>query len=191
MRQEDTMKLIPSPLKGAYLIEIEKFEDSRGFFSRMFCKETFDSHGLESNFVQMNNSYNVRKGTLRGMHYQLAPYQEVKLVRCVHGSLYDVILDIRPDSPSLGKWFGAELSKENRSMMYVPKGFAHGFVTLEPDTEVIYAVTEVYCKENERGIRWDDPEFQIKWPLSPTTISEKDANHRNFTFQTHLNLQPL
>jgi dTDP-4-dehydrorhamnose 3,5-epimerase len=176
----------PTPLAGAYLIDLEKRGDERGFFARAFCENEFRSHGLVTRFLQMNDSLSAHKGTLRGMHYQLAPAAEVKLVRCIRGALYDAILDLRPDSPSFGRSFGAELSAENRRMMYVPKGFAHGFLTLADDTEAFYLVDEFYAPQSERGIRWNDPRFGIEWPLQPTVLSEKDANQRDFDLSWHL-----
>jgi len=164
-----------TPLHGAYTIELEKRGDDRGFFARMFCQKEFADHGLETNFVQMNNSLSVKAGVLRGMHYQLPPFAEVKLVRCVSGSLFDFIADIRPDSPTFGKWFGAELSAANRTMMYVPRGFAHGFVTLEDNTEAVYLVSNVYGPEHERGVRFDDPAIAVQLPCDVTEISPKDA----------------
>jgi dTDP-4-dehydrorhamnose 3,5-epimerase len=173
-------------IPGAYLIELEKREDQRGFFARAFCEREFSEAGLSSHFVQVNNSHSTLKGTLRGMHYQLAPKSETKLVRCIRGSLFDVILDLRRGSSTFGKTFGAELSAENRMMMYVPKGFAHGFLTLEADTEAFYLVDEFYSPQHERSIRWDDPAFTIKWPQKPAVISEKDQNQKNFDPDWHL-----
>lgn len=178
-----------TPLKDAYVIDLEKKGDERGFFARLFCAEEFSKHGLEPQFIQANNSFSVEKGTLRGLHYQLSPDAETKLVRCIRGSFYDVILDLRPDSPTFGQSFGAVLSSENRQMMYVPKGFAHGFLTLEPNSEVLYLVSAVYSKNNERGIRWNDPRFEIEWPDSPKVISERDANHPDFKPDIHLSIQ--
>ncbi len=180
------MRYTPFPLAGAYLIDLEKREDARGFFSRLFCTEEFARHGLDTNFIQANNSHSVHAGTLRGLHYQLGPHAETKLVRCVRGSFYDVILDLRKDSPTFGKSFGATLSAENRTMMYVPKGFAHGFLTLEEDSEVLYFVSAVYSKEFERGVRWNDPTFKISWPSAPTNISERDQSHPDFDPSYHL-----
>ncbi len=175
-----------TPLGGAYVIELERRDDSRGFFARVFCKEEFADRGLANQFVQVNNSLAEHKGTLRGLHYQLAPKSEVKLVRCIRGALYDVILDLRSDSPTFGRYFGIELTAENRKMMYVPKGFAHGLLTLEDKTEALYFVDEFYAPEQERGIRWSDPAFAIQWPLEPTVISEKDRNHPDFDPADHL-----
>jgi len=163
-----------TPLQDAYTIELERRGDDRGFFARMFCEKEFGDHGLETRFVQVNNSLTSKARTLRGMHYQLAPAAEVKLVRCIKGSLYDVILDLREGSATFGKHFGVELSAENRRMMYAPRGFAHGFVTLAPDTEAVYMVSDFYSPEAERGVRFDDPRFGIAWPVAPVEMSEKD-----------------
>lgn len=173
-------------LSGAYLIDLEKRDDERGFFARLFCQREFSNHGLEAGFVQINNSLNVSKGTLRGMHYQLAPASDVKVVRCISGALYDVILDLRPDSVTFGQWFSAELTAENRKMMYVPRGFAHGFITLTDNTEVLYLASEFYCPKRERGIRWNDPRFGITWPLEPTTLANRDRLQPDFDPATHL-----
>ena len=180
------MRFTHTPLKGAYLIDLEKKEDERGFFSRLYCHQEFLKNELENNFVQANNSYSVSKGTLRGLHYQLGASAETKLVRCIKGSFYDVILDLRPSSPTFGHSFGAELSADNRTMMYVPKGFAHGFLTLEDHSEVLYFVSQYYSKELERGIRWNDPVFSIPWPSSPVVISERDQGHPDFDSGYHL-----
>jgi dTDP-4-dehydrorhamnose 3,5-epimerase len=169
-----------TPLPGAFVIEPEPVRDSRGFFARVFCRKVFTDRGLVGDFVQVNNSLAVHRGTLRGLHYQLPPSAEVKLVRCVRGSLHDVILDLREDSPSFGKHFAVELSAENRRMLYVPKGFAHGFITLEDDTEALYFVDAFYDPARERGIRFDDPRFGIRWPLEPVVISDKDRGQRDF-----------
>lgn len=173
-------------LKGAYTIDLEKRSDERGFFARLFCTEEFAKYGLEHTFIQANNSLSKEKGTLRGMHYQLSPQAEAKLVRCIKGSLYDVIIDLRFKSNTFGQWFGAILSSDNRRMMYVPKGFAHGFLTLEPDSEVLYLVSAPYSKQLERGIRWNDEHFKIKWPSTPTIISERDNSHPDFDPAYHL-----
>ena len=168
------MKFHPTPLAGAYTIDLEKRGDDRGFFARAFCVNEYATLGLDDKIVQINNSMSQIKGTLRGMHYQLAPRQETKIVRCIRGALFDVILDVRPDSRTFGQWFGAELTAENRLMMYVPNGFAHGFITLTEDTEAFYLTTGFYAPDRERGIRWNDPEFGIKWPADPVLISDKD-----------------
>jgi dTDP-4-dehydrorhamnose 3,5-epimerase len=169
------MKFNKTPLVGAYTIDLEKRGDDRGFFARMFCEREFAEAGLETHFVQVNNSLTGKKGTLRGLHYQLPPAAEVKVVRCVRGALWDVIVDIRAGSPTFGKWFGVELTAENRRMMYVPRGFAHAFVTLTDDVEAIYLVSAFYSPENERGVRWNDPAVGIDWPVEPIEISEKDG----------------
>ena len=175
-----------TPLDGAYVVELEQRGDERGFFARMFCRNEFRDAGLESAFVQVNNSLSVEEATLRGMHYQLPPNAETKIVRCIQGALWDCILDLRPQSPTFGQWFGATLSAENRRMMYVPKGFAHGFITLEPRTEAIYLVDEFYAPQHERGLRWNDPKFAIRWPKLPKVISDKDAAARDFDPSWHL-----
>lgn len=164
----------PSPLEGAHLIQLEKFSDERGFFARYFCKEEFKKAGLESEFVQVNNSLSRKKGTLRGLHFQRPPQSEVKLVRCIKGSIWDVIVDIRKGSKTYGKWVGAELNEENRDMMYVPKGFAHGFISLTEDSEILYMVSATYNPELEGTLRWDDPVHGIEWPIQPQVLSEKD-----------------
>ncbi|MGO9599615.1 MAG: dTDP-4-dehydrorhamnose 3,5-epimerase [Isosphaeraceae bacterium] len=180
------MRFTEASIPGAYLIDLEKRGDDRGFFARAFCEQEFASHQLVSQFVQVNNSLSAHKGTLRGMHYQLPPKAETKLVRCIRGSLYDLILDLRPGSPSFGRSFGAELSADNRRMMYVPKGFAHGFITLEENTEAFYFVDEFYAPDRERGLRWNDPAFQLSWPIAPVVLSDKDAGQRDFDPAWHL-----
>jgi dTDP-4-dehydrorhamnose 3,5-epimerase len=175
-----------TPLRGAYLIDLEKRGDERGFFARAFCAREFADRGLATAMVQANNSLSAQKGTLRGMHYQLAPKAETKLVRCLRGALYDVILDLRSGSPTFGQSFGAELTADNRRMMYVPKGFAHGFISLIDNTEVYYLVDEFYSPEHERGIRWNDRRFSIEWPLLPVVISEKDQRTRDFDLAWHI-----
>ena len=175
-----------TPIPGAFLIDLEKRGDERGFFARAYCEKEFGARGFVTRFVQVNNSFSAQKGTLRGMHYQLAPMAETKVVRCIRGALYDVILDLRSGSPTFAQSFGAELTAENRRLLYVPKGFAHGFITLADDTEAFYFVDEFYGPASERGIRWNDPRFKISWPLLPTVLSEKDANHRDFDPTWHL-----
>lgn len=182
------MKFRETVLKGAYLIDLEQRADERGFFARSFCKQEYRQLALDSNIVQINNSFSARKGTLRGMHYQLAPKAETKIIRCIRGGIYDAILDLRPDSSTFGKHFAAELSSENRTMLYVPKGFAHGFLSLVDDTEIVYFVTEYYDQMHERCIRWNDLRFSIPWPFEPAMISEKDTNQCDFVPQYHLNL---
>ena len=164
-------------LKGAYTIELEKRGDERGFFARFFCIKEFEALNLENKIVQINNSLSKDKATLRGIHYQLPPMAETKIVRCIKGSLWDVIVDLRIDSPTYLNWYGTELNEDNRRMMFVPKGFGHGFITLTENTEALYLVTEFYSPENERGIRWNDPKIGIQWPINPEIISDKDRNH--------------
>jgi len=174
------MKFTETPIRGAMIIELEKHEDHRGFFSRAFCKKEFEEHGLDHEIAQCNFSKSRKKGTLRGMHYQEAPHSEVKMVRCMSGSIYDVIVDTRKDSPSYMKWFGVELTEENYKMLYIPKGLAHGFQTLKEDSVIFYMVTEFYNKEAEGGVRWDDPAFNISWPLEVTEISDKDKSYPDY-----------
>ena len=180
------MKFNKTKLKGSFVIDLDKREDERGFFARLFCINEFDQNQADRNIVQINNSLSRDKGTLRGIHYQLSPKSETKIVRCIKGSLWDVIVDLRPDSPTFLQWFGETLSAENRRMMFVPKGFGHGFITLEPDTEAIYFVTEFYSPEHERGLRWDDPKIGIEWPIEPVIISEKDRQHKDFDINYNL-----
>ncbi len=179
-------------LKGAYIIELERLEDERGFFARSFCVNEFKKHSIDFKIVQCNISYNKKKGTLRGMHYQIKPYEEAKLVSCIRGTIYDVIIDLRPDSPTYCQWFAVELtavsseqkavsSPANRSLLtanyktlYVPEGFAHGFQTLEKNTVVFYQMSEFFHPECARGVRWDDKAFRITWPLSDIIISDRD-----------------
>lgn len=169
-----------TPLQGAYVIEIKKMEDERGFFGRSWCANEMKQHGLNADVRQANTSLSEKKGTLRGMHFQHDPYQETKLIRCTHGSILDVIIDLRPESETYRKWFGIELSRENYKMLYVPEDFAHGFITLEDDCEVTYLVTQFYTPGAEAGIRWDDPLFNIAWPMAPVVISEKDRTHPDY-----------
>jgi dTDP-4-dehydrorhamnose 3,5-epimerase len=176
----------PTPFAGAFLIDLDKKVDERGFFARAFCVQEFGQHNLTPHICQANTSLSVHKGTLRGMHYQLAPKAETKIVRCTRGALFDIILDLRLDSSTFGQSFGAELSAENRRMIYVPKGFAHGFITLTDNTEALYFVDEFYSPENERGVRYDDTRFQIKWPAPPSVISEKDRAYPDFDPAWHL-----
>jgi dTDP-4-dehydrorhamnose 3,5-epimerase len=174
------MKFRPTAVHGAHLIDLERRGDDRGFFARFFCENEFADAGLIKHFAQINTSLTQKRGTLRGMHYQLPPSAEVKVVRCIKGALFDVVLDLRPDSPTFGKWFGETLDAENRTMMYVPEGCAHGFVTLADDTEALYLVSHPYGPEDERGIRFNDPRFAIDWPVSPTEVSAKDSNWPDF-----------
>jgi dTDP-4-dehydrorhamnose 3,5-epimerase len=171
-------------LKGAYLIDVERLEDERGFFGRSWCKREFEANGLNPNAVQSNVSYNSHKGTLRGMHFQINPFEETKTIRCTSGAIYDVIIDLRQNSETYKQWFGVELTKESFRMLYIPEGFAHGFITLAKHTSVHYVVTEYYTPGAERGIAYDDPEFNIEWPIKPLMISAKDRNHKPFLTQT-------
>src|SRR3954468_15467296 len=161
------MKFHATPLLGAYTIEPEKRGDNRGFFARFFCQQEFQSAGVSMSVVQINNSLSANAGTLRGMHFQLPPLAESKVVRCIRGALYDVIIDLRPDSPTFSRWFGAELNAENRLTMYAPMGFAHGFITLSDNTEAFYLTNAFYSPQEERGIRFDDPRFGVVWPREP------------------------
>lgn len=163
-------------LSGACVVHLEERTDDRGFFARAWCKKEFEEAGLNAEVVQANISYNRKKGTLRGLHYQVEPHGETKLVRCTKGAIYDVIVDLREASNTYRQWFGIELSDRNRRMLFVPEGFAHGFQTLADDSEVFYQVTEYYTPGAERGARFDDPAFTIQWPLPVTVISEKDAS---------------
>ncbi len=164
-------------LKSSFVIFPKTIKDNRGEFSRFFCKQEFKKIGLEKEFVQINHSYNLLKGTIRGMHFQKSPFEESKLIRCVRGSVLDVIIDLRPESNTYLKHFAVELSADNKKMIYIPTGFAHGFQTLQENTELIYHHTEYYKPEFETGIRYNDPQLGIKWPLTVTGISDKDKNY--------------
>jgi len=168
-------------LKGAFVIEPERKEDERGFFARTWCAEEFASHGLNPRLVQCSISYNKTKGTLRGMHYQVAPYEEAKLVRCTRGAIFDVIIDLRPGSATYTKHFTVVLSESNRLMLYIPEGMAHGYQTIEDDTEVCYQMSQVFHQESARGVRWDDPCFGIRWPSDSRTISLRDQEYADFS----------
>ena len=176
------MKFSKGSILGSYLITPDIVGDERGFFARIFCENEFQEMGLESKFVQANMSYSATEGTLRGLHYQRFPHEEAKLVRCLKGALFDVVLDLRPDSASFGRHHAVELTAENRSMIYVPQGCAHGFMTLKPSTEIMYLVTSSYSPEAECGVRFNDPTFSIDWPMLPLEISEKDANYPDYSF---------
>ncbi len=175
------MKFSQCELAGAYLIELEKIADERGFFARTWCRQEFEAHGLVASVAQANTSFNTRAGTLRGMHYQAAPYEETKLVRCTRGAIYDVIVDIRPESATFTRWMAVELSAESASMLYIPSGFAHGFITLADNTEVAYLMSEPYQPGSGRGLRWDDPQLGIEWPRPVAVISDQDAGWPDFT----------
>ena len=168
-------------LEGAFLVDIQRLEDERGFFARTFCQHEFQEHGLNPNLVQCNISYNKVKGTLRGMHFQAAPYEEAKLVCCVQGAIYDVIIDIRPKSPTYRKYLAMELAAEAHNALYVPEGFAHGFLTLAPDTRVFYQMSEFYVPNSARGFRWNDPAFDVPWPGEINLISERDATYPDYS----------
>ena len=167
-------------LKGAFIIEPERIEDERGFFARTFCRKEFEVNGLNPNLVQCSVSFNKKKGTLRGMHYQIAPHEETKLVRCTSGAIYDVMLDLRPNSPTFKQWVSIELTGENQRMLYIPEGVAHGFQTLQDETEVMYQMSEFFHPECARGVRWDDRKFWIEWPSAERIISERDRAHSDF-----------
>jgi dTDP-4-dehydrorhamnose 3,5-epimerase len=169
-----------TPLKGAFLIEPQRLEDERGFFARSFCTREFEEHGLNPQLVQCNISYNAKKGTLRGMHYQRPPHAEAKLVRCTLGAIYDVILDLRSDSPTYLKYYGVRLDSQNRRMLYVSEGFAHGFLTLEDAAEVFYQMSELYAPAFSEGVRWNDPAFHIDWPIKVRVISSRDETYSDF-----------
>lgn len=174
------MTFLETNLPGAVVIEPEKLEDKRGFFTRSWCQREFEAHGLNPTVVQCNISFNRKKGTLRGMHYQAAPYEEAKLVRCTMGSIYDVIIDLRAKSPTFKQHFATVLTAHNRKMLYVPEGFAHGFLTLEDNTEVFYQISAFYVSECARGIRWNDPHFGLSWPAAITVVSERDQHYPDF-----------
>lgn len=174
------MIFIETKLKGAFIIEPEPLEDERGFFARSFCQKEFKEHGLNPCIVQCNISYNKKKGTLRGMHYQVAPHEEAKLVSCIRGAIYDIIIDLRPNSPTFKQWIAVELTADNRRMLYIPEGFAHGFQTLEDNTEVFYQMFEFYHPEASRGVRWNDSAFRIVWPNDIIVISDKDREYPDF-----------
>ncbi len=167
-------------LKGAYVLEIKKLTDDRGFFGRSWCKSEMEEHGLNGNVVQANTSLSKKKGTIRGMHYQKHPHEETKLIRCTRGAVYDVIIDLREDSPTYMQWVGVELTEDNYKMVYVPENFAHGFLTLTDNAEVYYLVTNYYTPNAESGIRYNDPAFNIQWPSSVNIVSDKDKSHPDF-----------
>lgn len=174
------MQFTETKLKGAYIIDIERLEDERGFFARTWCQKEFHDHNLNSKLVQCSVSYNAKKGTLRGMHYQTEPFEECKLIRCTRGSIYDVIVDIRQASATYGQYIDVVLSSENRRMLFVPEGFAHGFLTLEDNTEIFYQMSEFFAPNHSKGFRWNDPAFGIKWPDEIRIISERDRNMPDF-----------
>lgn len=170
------MQFQPTTIEGGPLILLDSISDERGFFARTFCEREFASQGLAQRFVQANMSHNLYKGTVRGLHMQVAPHEESKLVRCIRGAVFDVVVDLRPSSATYLSWYGTELSAANRHSLYVPQGCAHGFQTMCDDSEILYLVSAFYAPESERGYRFDDPAFNIRWPFEPTSISEKDRN---------------
>lgn len=174
------MIFVETALRGAFVIEPEPFEDSRGFFARTWCEREMSKQGLETKLVQCSISFNNTRGTLRGMHFQAAPCEETKIVRCTRGSIHDVILDLRQGSPTFKRHIEVTLSAANHKMLYVPKNFAHGFLTLEDATEVFYQMSEFYSSDHGRGVRWNDPAFGIRWPFVPTVISDRDRNYPDF-----------
>jgi dTDP-4-dehydrorhamnose 3,5-epimerase len=174
------MVFIETRLKGAFTIEPELVQDGRGFFTRTFDQKEFEAHGLNPRVAQCNISSNKKKGTLRGMHYQIAPYQEAKLVCCTKGAIYDVIVDLRKVSPTFKQWVAVELTAQNRRMLYIPEGFAHGFQTLQDNTEVFYQMSESYHPESARGVRWDDRAFGIVWPDDVRVVSDRDRQYPDF-----------
>jgi len=170
------MRFTETPLAGAFIIEMEPKGDDRGFFARSWCREEFAAHGLSIQIVQCNVGFSTRAGTLRGLHHQQAPHEEAKVVRCTRGAVYDVILDLRGDSPTYGKWYACELDADGRRMVYIPEGVGHGYQTLTDDAEIFYQTSEFYHAESAAGIRYDDPAFRIDWPLKVTAISEPDRS---------------
>jgi dTDP-4-dehydrorhamnose 3,5-epimerase len=180
MRDSDrqvSMIFTELPLSGAYLVDMQRLSDERGFFARSYCAELFAEHGLGPELRQCSVSYNTRKGTLRGMHYQGAPHQEHKLVRCTAGAIFDVVVDMRTSSATYRRWYATELTAENRRSVFVPPGFAHGFLTLADHSEVYYMISVAHAPQFARGVRWNDPAFGIEWPFPPTVISERDASY--------------
>jgi|TARA_B110000495_G_C22837534_1_gene488503 dTDP-4-dehydrorhamnose 3,5-epimerase len=175
------MEFTKISLEGAYIIEIEKIEDERGFFARSWDKEEFKKKKLDCNLLQCSISFNKKKGTIRGLHYQLAPFEETKLVRCTRGKIYDVIVDLRKSSKTYKKWVGVELSENNHKIMYIPKGFAHGFQTLKDDSEIFYQISEYHKPKYYAGVCWNDPSFNIKWPIELSVISKKDSSYPFYT----------
>jgi dTDP-4-dehydrorhamnose 3,5-epimerase len=170
------MKFFETDIRNVWRVALEKREDDRGYFARAWCQQEFEAHGIRADLKQANISASAQKGTLRGMHYQTPPFAEVKLVRCIKGSMFDVAVDLRPESETYRQWVGAELTAENGQMLVIPEGFAHGFVTLEPDTTVSYLVSAFYEPSAESGLRWDDPVINIEWPVLPQEVSSKDKS---------------
>jgi dTDP-4-dehydrorhamnose 3,5-epimerase len=170
----------PGELDGAYLIDLQPHADERGFFARTFCEEEMRAHGLESHVAQCNVSWNEKRGTLRGLHYQAAPHEETKIVRCTRGAIWDVIVDLRTESRTYRTWMAVELNEDNRRMLYVPHGFAHGFITLSDGAEVFYWMGSPFVPGTARGVAWNDPQFGIAWPIEPVVMSEADRAHRRW-----------
>lgn len=179
------MKFTETPLKGVLVVDLERRGDERGYFARQYCEREFAAAGATAQFKQMNTSGSAKKGTLRGLHYQLPPSAETKAIRCIRGALWDVALDVRFDSPTFGQWFGTELSAENQRMLIVPEGFAHAFITLTDEVEAMYLVSREYDPARERGVRWNDPQFNIEWPIEPAVISDKDAAWPDYNAEWH------
>ncbi len=167
-------------IEGSWIVDPQRMSDERGYFARAWCAKEFEDHGINPKMCQLNHSYSSKRGTLRGMHYQIDPDSEMKAVRCVKGAFFDVIIDLRPESKTYKQWFGYELNEENKSMLIVPEGCAHGFLTLRDDSEAFYFASAAYNQKSERGIRWNDPSFKIKWPFHPIVISSKDRSWKNF-----------
>jgi dTDP-4-dehydrorhamnose 3,5-epimerase len=179
------MNLQPTKVNNVWLIQPQRHTDERGFFARIYCRQTFEAHGLNGAIDQCSISFNARRGTLRGMHYQAPPHAEAKLVRVTRGAIFDVAIDLRPDSATFGDWVAAELTDDNRHALYIGEGCAHGFITLTDETEVAYQISAPYCREAGRGVRWNDPAFGIDWPVQPTVISERDATYADFQGAEH------
>lgn len=174
------MRFEQSPLPGAFVVDLDRKDDERGFFARTFCRDEFAEHGLVADYPQSSVSFNKRKGTLRGMHFQKKPHEEAKIVRCTMGAIYDVIVDLRPGSPTQTRWFGIELSAANRRALYVPKGFAHGFITLADESEVLYQISTQFHPESAAGVRWNDPAFTIEWPVEALVMSGRDRSYPDY-----------
>lgn len=179
------MQYARTPVDGAFVVDAAPRTDERGFFARVFCADEFSTHGMDPHIAQINNAFTDRAGTLRGLHYQVAPAGETKLVRCIRGRIFDVLVDLRSGSPSFRRWFGLELTAENRRMLYVPKGCAHGYLTLDDGCELLYLSSSPYAASHERVLRWDDPAIGIGWPIRPSVLSEKDRGAPDFDATRH------